>query len=314
MRYLVSVAVTASLLATVAAVALAPAAHAWEVGTPRSFTTPPAQQFQGHSGVQYTFQKSGFEGHYDAGADVHRPHHVAPVGAPYGAPAYVPPPAGAAAGGYAQAPAYTGQPMAYVPPPAAAPTGDWAADGYVSQNQRWHPASPFGPADVSAAPGYQPPVSLANYVTEHSVADPHTGQLHISIDPDILFEFSKFDIRQTTASQTVMGQLADVIRRHGQLVTLSAHTDWVDEQHFNFHLSQKRAISIRNWLITHGGIAPNLLEIEAHGEMYPVASNAHASGRAMNRHVSVTIHNASDARIYQRNPAGVAQPMHYVAR
>ena len=110
-----------------------------------------------------------------------------------------------------------------------------------SSKQRWHPNSPYGPADVSAQPGYQPPVITSSYVSANSLYDPQTGETLIQIDPNILFEFSKWDIRQSTASDVVMGQIADAIRQAGRLTTLSAHTDFVDEQHFNFNLAQKRA-------------------------------------------------------------------------
>ena len=56
----------------------------------------------------------------------------------------------------------------------------------------------------------------------------------------------------------------------------------------NQQLSEKRADSVMNYLITQG-VKPDLLAARGYGETSPVASNDSARGRAQNRRVELTL-------------------------
>jgi hypothetical protein len=56
----------------------------------------------------------------------------------------------------------------------------------------------------------------------------------------------------------------------------------------NFDLSAKRAVSVVNYLTSHG-VNPNLVSAQAFGETRPVASNDTPEGRAVNRRVDITL-------------------------
>ncbi|HKA15932.1 MAG TPA: OmpA family protein [Myxococcota bacterium] len=69
-------------------------------------------------------------------------------------------------------------------------------------------------------------------------------------------------------------------------VRLDAYTDSVGSDKYNQALSQRRADSVRTYLISHG-IAASRIEAKGFGEANPVADNATAEGRAENRRVEL---------------------------
>ncbi|CAN2039300.1 OmpA-OmpF porin, OOP family [Candidatus Magnetomoraceae bacterium gMMP-15] len=65
---------------------------------------------------------------------------------------------------------------------------------------------------------------------------------------------------------------------------IAGHTDSIGSNAYNQNLSEKRAASVQNYLISKG-IDSKRLKIKAHGELDPIASNSDDEGRAMNRRV-----------------------------
>jgi len=71
-----------------------------------------------------------------------------------------------------------------------------------------------------------------------------------------------------------------------QRVRLGAHTDSSGSESYNQALSQRRADSVRAYLVQRG-IVPGRIEAKGFGEANPVASNATREGRAQNRRVEI---------------------------
>jgi OOP family OmpA-OmpF porin len=67
---------------------------------------------------------------------------------------------------------------------------------------------------------------------------------------------------------------------------IEGHTDSIGTHEYNEDLSQRRASTVRSYLENHG-VAGGRLELAAHGETAPVASNDTAAGRAQNRRVDI---------------------------
>ncbi len=65
---------------------------------------------------------------------------------------------------------------------------------------------------------------------------------------------------------------------------LQGHTDSVGKDSYNLSLSQKRAESVRAYVISQG-ITAARLTAKGYGETQPVATNTTAEGRAANRRV-----------------------------
>jgi outer membrane protein OmpA-like peptidoglycan-associated protein len=71
-------------------------------------------------------------------------------------------------------------------------------------------------------------------------------------------------------------------------VEIGGHTDDVGNDDDNQLLSQNRAESVANYLISKG-IAPERLTYKGYGESQPIAPNTSAAGRLQNRRVECKV-------------------------
>jgi OOP family OmpA-OmpF porin len=69
-------------------------------------------------------------------------------------------------------------------------------------------------------------------------------------------------------------------------VQLDAYTDSNGSDAYNEKLSQRRADSVREYLVSHG-VSASRIEARGHGESSPVADNSTPEGRAQNRRVEI---------------------------
>jgi outer membrane protein OmpA-like peptidoglycan-associated protein len=84
-----------------------------------------------------------------------------------------------------------------------------------------------------------------------------------------------------------MGKLADFFKRNPQrMAVIEGNTDSVGNGAANMNLSQQRADAVKAALVSLG-VASDHLRTGANGEDHPVATNATAAGRQMNRRVEV---------------------------
>lgn len=74
----------------------------------------------------------------------------------------------------------------------------------------------------------------------------------------------------------------------GIRIRLEGHTDNIGNPEDNLSLSERRASAVHNWLINRG-IAKERLESRGFGQTKPVADNALAEGRQMNRRTEMVI-------------------------
>lgn len=88
----------------------------------------------------------------------------------------------------------------------------------------------------------------------------------------------------------LLEEVATVLIANPQVakVQVAGHTDDKGDDQFNLELSQKRAESVRRWLIEHK-VAAERLEAVGYGETKPIAKNNSEKGRAQNRRVEFVI-------------------------
>ena len=79
-------------------------------------------------------------------------------------------------------------------------------------------------------------------------------------------------------------------------VMIEGHTDNIGTDDYNQGLSQRRADSVRSYLVRQGVDGDRLTAVGA-GESAPVAGNESATGRQLNRRVEVIISNPTLASI-----------------
>jgi outer membrane protein OmpA-like peptidoglycan-associated protein len=73
-------------------------------------------------------------------------------------------------------------------------------------------------------------------------------------------------------------------------VIIEGNADSVGDEAYNLGLSQRRAESVKAYLVNQG-VASTRLAASGNGEGSPVASNDSATGRQQNRRVEVVISN-----------------------
>jgi len=111
---------------------------------------------------------------------------------------------------------------------------------------------------------------------------------------DVLFETGKADLKGGAAVN--LAKLSAFLNQHpDRTVTIEGHTDSVGSEEYNQGLSQRRANSVQQFLISQG-IAANRLTAVGKGENFPVAGNDDNAGRQMNRRVEVVIANSVTAK------------------
>ena len=101
---------------------------------------------------------------------------------------------------------------------------------------------------------------------------------------NLFFAFSKHDL--LSASIPELKRIAKVINRYNLKVVISGHTDNVGEDKSNQLLSERRAKSVKDFLILCG-CNENLLQTIGYGESKPVDTNENEIGRANNRRVEI---------------------------
>lgn len=103
----------------------------------------------------------------------------------------------------------------------------------------------------------------------------------------VTFEFNSD--RLTANARDILVKAADALKGQEDLqVELAGHTDSVGGADYNQKLSQKRAESVRNYLVDLG-VASDRLEANGYGESKPVRSNDTEEGRERNRRVEFNV-------------------------
>jgi outer membrane protein OmpA-like peptidoglycan-associated protein len=108
---------------------------------------------------------------------------------------------------------------------------------------------------------------------------------------DLLFETGKSDLKGGAAGN--LNKLAAFLDEYpDRTVLIEGHTDDVGSEESNFNLSQRRANSVKSYLVGQG-IQSARLSTSGLGEGSPVAGNDTSTGRQQNRRVEVIISNAT---------------------
>lgn len=120
---------------------------------------------------------------------------------------------------------------------------------------------------------------------------------------DVLFDLNKATLR--SGAKLRLAKVAGIILAYPDLkLEIDGFTDNTGTPQYNQTLSDKRAETVKNFLVGQG-VGPDAVTTKGLGESNPVASNATASGRQMNRRVELVV---SGAAIGSNVGAGSATP------
>lgn len=112
-------------------------------------------------------------------------------------------------------------------------------------------------------------------------------QLTLIMPTDVVFDFDKADIKEEF--KPLLDTLSEALSIYtGVEVKIDGHTDNVGTYDYNLNLSQKRAESAKEYLVSKG-IKKGRIITEGHSFSKPTASNETAEGRDKNRRIEVII-------------------------
>jgi outer membrane protein OmpA-like peptidoglycan-associated protein len=118
--------------------------------------------------------------------------------------------------------------------------------------------------------------------------------LVITLSGGVLFASAKSDL--LPEAQVKLGEVADVLSKQDKesKILVQGYTDSQGALSFNQDLSQRRADTVRNYLVSHG-IASDRITAQGLGPSNPVVDNSTAEGRANNRRVEIILQQKSGA-------------------
>src|SRR5206468_8581605 len=103
------------------------------------------------------------------------------------------------------------------------------------------------------------------------VTRPTPNEIAVRLTNDILFDFNSAALR-TESRQTLRDLAGNFQRYTDETVTVEGHTDNVGSPEYNQGLSERRAYSVRDYLVEQG-VAPSRVTAIGFGETQPKGSN-----------------------------------------
>jgi len=136
--------------------------------------------------------------------------------------------------------------------------------------------APPPPPPPPAPPAAEPPPPAAPPVVEKIILR------------GVNFDFDKDGIRADAG--VILDEAAGMLTgaHTGARVRIEGHADATGPEAYNQGLSERRAKSVRDYLISHGVEASRLTSV-GYGESRPISSNDTREGRALNRRVELQV-------------------------
>lgn len=112
------------------------------------------------------------------------------------------------------------------------------------------------------------------------------GQV-ITLDNSVLFEVGKSELLPNARQR--LKQVAEVLQmQEDRSIVIEGHTDSQGSNSLNERLSEQRAQSVKDYLVSRG-VDSSRVRTVGFGEDRPIATNRTAEGRAMNRRVEIVL-------------------------
>lgn len=109
----------------------------------------------------------------------------------------------------------------------------------------------------------------------------------VSFDSGLLFDFDSANLRAEAREN--LQKLTTIINRdEDTMLMIVGHTDSSGDDDYNLALSERRAQSAANYMVSQG-LERSRIDIEGRGEEEPIADNSTETGQQENRRVEVAI-------------------------
>jgi len=112
------------------------------------------------------------------------------------------------------------------------------------------------------------------------------GRLIVNMS-DVLFDFGQYTLKP--GAKEKLAKISGILISHpGLTLEVDGHTDSVGSDAMNLTLSERRANTVREYLVAQG-VQPDTISAHGFGKDKPVASNDTAAGRQLNRRVEIVV-------------------------
>jgi outer membrane protein OmpA-like peptidoglycan-associated protein len=123
---------------------------------------------------------------------------------------------------------------------------------------------------------------------------------------DVLFDLNKATLR--SGAKLRLAKVAGIILAYPDLrLEIDGFTDNTGSPGYNQQLSEKRAAAVQEFLVAQG-VTSNNVNTKGFGQENPVATNATAAGRQMNRRVELVVSGTAIGRSITPDTNGVSSP------
>jgi len=144
-------------------------------------------------------------------------------------------------------------------------------------------------SEQRAVESEQKTIAANDALAKLAAKDEERGMV-ITLSGGVLFRSN--DAQLLPAAQTKLDDVAVALLTNGRPVSIEGYTDSKGSQSRNIDLSQRRAESVRTYLITRGLPADRVVA-KGMGPDRPIADNGNAEGRANNRRVEIVVAKAA---------------------
>jgi len=110
--------------------------------------------------------------------------------------------------------------------------------------------------------------------------------LKLTFENEVTFDVDSSSIKSHSFSS--LEKVSDVIVKYGSTAEIVGHTDSTGSDSYNQGLSERRASSVKDYLVNNG-VPGSLISYRGLGESQPRANNDSASGRQLNRRVELYV-------------------------
>src|SRR3989454_10899646 len=125
--------------------------------------------------------------------------------------------------------------------------------------------------------------------------------------PDVLFDSGQYTLKP--AARERLARISGIVLAYPELkMEVEGHTDSIGSDQFNQSLSEKRAATVRDYLVD-AGVSINSVIARGFGKIRPIADNRTAAGRKLNRRVEMIVSgDVIGTRIGPETDSGVTRP------
>jgi outer membrane protein OmpA-like peptidoglycan-associated protein len=105
--------------------------------------------------------------------------------------------------------------------------------------------------------------------------------------PDVLFDFNKYTLKPEARER--LARISGIVLAYPDLkLQIEGYTDSIGSDEYNQTLSEKRADTVRAYLVS-SGVSPDNVTARGMGKADPIGNNSTAAGRKLNRRVEMIV-------------------------